>query len=113
MGPVDLIFNPIVDVPFTGIGALDFAPAERLAYNFSKEWAVALEHYADYGVFRHFEPADPPEQMLFAVAGYSRGPADVEFGIGPGLPPPPHHLPLHLLLTPNSYHTRRAQIFSP
>ncbi len=84
IGPVDLIFNPIVDVPFTGIGALDFAPAERLAYNFSKTWAMALEHYADYGVFRHLEPADRQEQMLFAVADYSGAPVDVELGIGHG-----------------------------
>jgi hypothetical protein len=98
-GSVDLIFNPIVDVPFTGIGALDFAPAERFAYNFSKAWAVALEHYADYGAFRHFEPADRQEQALFAVADYSGEPLDIEFGIGHGFTAASDKLMLKLILT--------------
>lgn len=98
-GPVDLIFNPIVDVPFTGIGGLDFAPAERLAYNFSKDWAVAIEHYADYGGFRHFEPADRQEQMLFAVADYNGQPVNVEFGIGHGFTAASDTLVLKLILT--------------
>ena len=98
-GPVDLIFNPIVDIPFTGAGSLDFAPAERLAYNFSKTWAVALEHYADYGAFRHFETVDRQEQALFAVADYSGEPADVEFGIGHGFTSASDALVLKLMLT--------------
>jgi len=28
----------------------DFAPCARIAYNFSKTWAVAVEEYADFGV---------------------------------------------------------------
>ncbi len=98
-GPLDLIFNPIVDVPFTGVGALDFAPAERVAYNLSKEWAVALEHYADYGAFRHFEPADRQEQAVFAVADYNGEPVDVEFGIGHGFTAASDKLVLKLILT--------------
>jgi hypothetical protein len=48
-GPVDLLLNPIVDLPFHGgPGALTFAPAERVAYNLSETWALAVEHYADY-----------------------------------------------------------------
>jgi hypothetical protein len=43
--PVDLIVNPIFDTSFPGIGSLDFAPASRVAYNFSETWAAALEHY--------------------------------------------------------------------
>jgi len=35
-GPVDLIFNPILDNSYQGVSRLDFAPATRLAYNFSK-----------------------------------------------------------------------------
>lgn len=99
LGPVDLIFNPIVDVPFTGVGSLDFAPAERLAYNFSKLWAVALEHYADYGAFKHFEPADRQEQALFAVADYNGEPVSVELGIGHGFTANSDSLVLKLILT--------------
>jgi hypothetical protein len=48
-GPWDFIINPIVDTGFNGVHRLDFAPAERVAYNLSPLWALALEHYADYG----------------------------------------------------------------
>jgi hypothetical protein len=47
LGPVDLIVNPILDTSFQGPGSLTFAPASRVAYNFSETWAAALEHYAD------------------------------------------------------------------
>jgi hypothetical protein len=98
-GALDLIANPIIDIPFTGIGSLDFAPAERIAYNFSARWALAVEHYADYGAVRHFEPADRQEQALFAVADYSGEPVDVEFGIGHGFTPASDPLILKLMLT--------------
>jgi hypothetical protein len=98
-GPIDLIVNPIVDVDFTGIGALDFAPAVRLAYNFSKTWAAALEHYADYGPVRRFETADRQQQTLFAVADYSGEPVDVELGIGHGFTAASDALILKLMLT--------------
>lgn len=99
IGPVDLILNPIIDVPFTGFGGLDFAPAERIAYNFSKEWAAAVEHYADYGAFRHFEPADRQEQALFAVVDYGGEPLNVEFGVGHGFTAASDKLILKLILT--------------
>jgi hypothetical protein len=83
-GPVDLILNPIIDFDFTGLGSLDFAPAARIAYNFSPAWAAAIEHYADYGQFRHFEDPEGQDQTLFAVVDYSGEPMDVEFGVGHG-----------------------------
>jgi hypothetical protein len=99
LGPVDLIFNPIIDIPFTGIGALDFAPAERIAYNFTEHWAVALEHYADYGAVRHFETVNRQEQALFAVVDYSGSPVDVEFGVGHGFTAASDSLVVKLMLT--------------
>ena len=98
-GPIDLIVNPIIDVPFTGIGALDFAPAERIAYNLSRVWAVALEHYADYGAFRYFETVDRQEQALFAVLDHGGEPVTVEFGIGHGFTAASDPLVLKLMLT--------------
>lgn len=84
MGPVDLIVNPIVDTSFQGLGSLDFAPAARLAYNISEIWAVALEHYADFGRVSHFAPLYAQQQLLFAVVDYKSSPASAEFGIGHG-----------------------------
>jgi hypothetical protein len=84
IGPVDLIVNPILDTSFQGVGSLDFAPASRVAYNFSEIWTVVLEHYADYGRLNHFEPLNRQQQTLFAVIDYMGDPVAVEFGIGHG-----------------------------
>ena len=84
-GPVDLIFNPILDTSFNGgLGNLTFAPATRLAYNFSPKWTAAIEHYADFGPIRNFAPSHEQTQALFAVIDYNGKPG-VEFGIGHGL----------------------------
>jgi hypothetical protein len=98
-GPVDLIFNPIIDNSWTGIGSLDFAPAARLDYNISDSWAVALEHYADYGQFRDLAGLRDQQQMLFAVVDYSGEPVDVEAGIGHGFTAGSDGLVLKLMLT--------------
>ena len=82
-GPVDIIVNPILDTAFDGFKNLDFAPAERIDYNFDKTWAVALEHYADFGPIHQFLPAGQQDQSLFAVVDYS-GKVNVEFGVGHG-----------------------------
>src|SRR6185436_9557082 len=81
VGRMDFIFNPILDTSFDGFSRLDFAPAARIDYNISKTWAVALEHYADFGPLRRFLPANQQDQSLFAVVDYS-GKMNVEFGVG-------------------------------
>ncbi|MBI1778312.1 MAG: hypothetical protein HYR63_23485 [Proteobacteria bacterium] len=98
-GAVDLILNPIVDLPFNGIGAASFAPAERIAYNLSKSWALALEHYQDYGRFAHFERADRQDQTLFAVVDYADEPLDIQLGIGHGFTAASDALILKLIVT--------------
>jgi len=98
-GPVDLIVNPIIDNGFTGIGSLDFAPAIRLDYNFSEKWAVALEHYADYGPIRKFSGLKQQQQSIFAVVNYSGEPLDVEAGVGHGFTAASDALVVKLMLT--------------
>ena len=84
LGPMDFIINPILDTQFDGVKKLDFAPAERVAYNFNDKWAFALEHYADYGKVSGFETADNQQHQLFATVDYKGEPFGVEFGIGHG-----------------------------
>ena len=98
-GPVDLIANPILDTSFQGLGALDFAPAARVAYNFSESWAVAFEHYTDYGQLSHFEPLARQQQTLFAVVDYKADPMSVEFGIGHGFTTATDALVLKMILS--------------
>jgi len=84
----DLIFNPIVDSDFKGIGLLHFAPAERLAYNASPHWAFALEHYGDLGPARHLDALARESHSVFAVADYTLDERNsFEFGVGHGLTP--------------------------
>jgi hypothetical protein len=98
-GPFDFIFNPIFDTGFNGVAKLDFAPAARIAYNVSKTWAFAVEHYADYGAVSHFESGGHQFQTVFAVVDYHGKPADVEFGIGHGLTAASDDLVLKLMLS--------------
>jgi len=85
LGDWDLIVNPIIDTDFKGIGRLDFAPAERIGYNFSPVWAVALEHYADFGRVAGFSALPAQDQTLFAVADFKQEDQyNVEFGLGHG-----------------------------
>jgi hypothetical protein len=98
LGQWDLIANPILDNSYEGVKNLDFAPAERIAYNFSKTWAVAVEHYADFGPIHRFLPASEQSHQIFAVMDYSGEPFDVEAGIGWGLTSASDNLVLKLML---------------
>lgn len=84
--PVDLIVNPILDNSWVGgFKSLDFAPAARIAYNFSPKWAVAVENYSDIGSLRDFLPADEQSHELWGVFDDRTKFADIEAGIGFGL----------------------------
>jgi hypothetical protein len=99
-GPVDLILNPIMDLPFHGgPGALTFAPADRVAYNLSKTCTLAIEHYADYGRFANFEPLGQQYQVLFGVIDYNQDTFSVEFDVGHGFTTASEPLILKLMLT--------------
>jgi hypothetical protein len=99
LGPVDLIFNPILDNSYTGISRLDFAPSTRLAYNLNKDWAVAAEEYDDFGPLRDFLPPSQQSHQLFAVADYNGAPVSVEAGAGFGLTSGSDRLVLKLILS--------------
>ena len=84
-GRVDIIVNPILDTGFQSLKNLDFAPAARIDYNFSRTWAIAVEHYADFGQVQRFLPGNEQQHTLFAVVDYSGNPISIEFGLGRGL----------------------------
>lgn len=99
LGDWDVIFNPIIDNSYHGFKNLDFAPSERIAYNFSKSWAVAAEQYSDFGPIRRFLPGRDQSQQLFAVVDYAGEPFDVEAGVGFGLTAGSDNLVLKLMLS--------------
>jgi len=84
--PVDIIVNPIMDTSYTGgFKSLDFAPAVRVAYNFSPKWAGAIEEYADYGPLRNIYSAHEQSQQIWAVMDHPSKLVNIETGIGFGL----------------------------
>lgn len=86
LGQWDLISNPIVGSGFNGVGNTNFAPCERIAYNLTGSYAVAMEHYADYGPIKAMTPLYRSYQELFAVADYKLDEAtSFEVGVGFGL----------------------------
>ena len=85
LGRFDLIFNPILDTEFNGLGKLDFAPAARAAYNINSKVAVALENYSDFGPLDHFSAGSAQQQTLFTVFDYGGTSNGIELGVGYGL----------------------------
>ncbi len=84
-GHWDFIANPMFDTSFDGFSALVFAPSVRVANNITPEWALAIEHYSDFGQVSRFEPRAQQQQNVFAVTDFSRRSFSVEFGIGRGV----------------------------
>jgi hypothetical protein len=97
--PVDIVINPIVDTKYDGFKHLEFVPSTRVAYNFTPDWAVAVEAYADVGPLRGFLPLGEQAHQLFAVVDHSGKAWDVEAGIGVGLTNGSDRLTLKLILS--------------
>ena len=99
LGQWDLIFNPILDNDWTSVGSLDFAPATRVAYNFTDQYALALEEYADFGPLRRFLPSSQQSHQLFLVGDYAGKELEAEAGVGFGLNSASDNLTFKLILS--------------
>jgi hypothetical protein len=97
--PVDIIINPILDTSYDGIKNLNFAPATRVAYNFSSIWATAVEEYDDFGPLRGFNPAGEQAHLLYGVVDRTGKVWEVEAGIGFGLTRSSDSVVLKLMLS--------------
>lgn len=98
--PVDIIVNPILDNSYVGgFKNLDFAPSTRVAYNFSKKWAMAAEEYADLGPLRQFNPVSEQSHQAYAVVDHTSKLLNVEFGVGFGLTHAADKVTLKLMLS--------------
>jgi len=85
LNPVDIIVNPILDTSWDGFKNLDFAPATRVAYNFSSSFALAAEEYADFGPISGFAPVSQQYHMVYAVTDWKTHGFEIEGGVGFGL----------------------------
>jgi hypothetical protein len=105
---VDVIVNPILDTEYDGFGNLDFAPSARLAYNFSKTTALAIEEYADFGPIKGFLPASQQAHQIYGVVDKTVGMLDIEFGVGVGLTDASDKLTFKLILSRDLNSPKRA-----
>jgi len=96
--PWDVIINPIIDTDYDGWKNLDFAPAMRVAYNFSDKWAVAAEEYADYGPVSSPFVASDQSHMIFGVVNHAMKFLEFEAGVGFGLTSATDKVTIKLLL---------------
>ena len=85
LSKVDVIFNPIVTTAYDGLDKLGFAPSTRIAYNHSKEWAFALEEYANFGNLNDFDKSSDQSHQLFGVVDYAGKSFEIQAGLGFGL----------------------------
>jgi hypothetical protein len=99
LGQLDIIINPILDNSYKGLSQLIFAPAERVAFNFNKTWAVAAEEYDEFGPLRAFYAANMQQHQLFGVLDYNGKPWTVEGGVGLGLTTATDKVVLKLILS--------------
>jgi len=98
--PVEIIVNPILDTSYIGgFKSLDFAPATRVAHNFSPKWAMAFEEYADVGPLRQFYSASEQSHQVYGVVDHRGKFLDIEAGIGFGLTGSSDKLTLKLMLS--------------
>ena len=98
--PVDIIVNPILANSYLGgFKSLDFAPATRVAYNFSSKWALAVEEYADVGPLHQFYPASEQSHQLYGVFDHSSKFLNIEAGVGFGLTGASDKVTLKLMLS--------------
>ena len=95
----DLIVNPILDTAYDGLKNLDFAPSTRVAYNFSKRWALAAEEYADYGPLHDLYSAKEQGHQPYAVVNHAAKYLDIEAGVGVGLTSATDKLTFKLILS--------------
>jgi hypothetical protein len=97
---LDLIANPILDNSWRGgFGNLDFAPAARIAYNFSPKFALAVEDYSDVGPLRGFYATEEQSHQVWAVVDRATKLADIQTGIGFGVTPASDRITLKLMFS--------------
>ena len=64
---------------------LDFAPAAKISYDFTKKVTGGLEYYADYGSIRDIASLHDQQQQLFPAIDLNLSPDwEINFGVGIG-----------------------------
>jgi hypothetical protein len=105
--PVDIIFNPIVDTAYDGVGKAVFAPSTRVAYHLSSVWTIALEEYADLGPLRDLRAWHDQSHQIYWVVDRAGKHWDMEAGVGVGVTRGSDGVTLKLILAHDLRSVRR------
>jgi hypothetical protein len=98
--PWDIIINPILDNSFRGgFPNLDFAPAARVAYNFTPQFALAAESYSDVGPLRAVLPTKRESHEVWGVFDRGTKIGNFEAGVGFGVTPASDKITLKLMFS--------------
>jgi hypothetical protein len=64
---------------------LDFAPAVKISYDFTKQISGGIEYYADYGSLTHIASLHNQQQQIFPAIDLNVSPKwEINFGVGIG-----------------------------
>ena len=87
-GPWYFAVNPALERTWHGPDVnlgLDFAPAAKISYDFTKKITGGLEYYADYGSLTHIASLHNQQQQLFPAIDLNVSPDwEINFGVGIG-----------------------------
>ncbi len=88
--------NPAFERTWHGPGVangMDFAPAAKVGWDFTKKVNAGFEYYADYGRFGSFASLHDQQQQIFAVTDLNVSPNwEINFGVGIGATAGTDHL---------------------
>lgn len=96
LGPWYFAFNPALERSFHGPSVnagVEFSPAAKFSYDFTKKIAGGLEYYGAYGPITGFAPIREQEHQFFPAIDLDLSPAwEFNFGIGIGATRSTDHL---------------------
>ena len=83
-----LAFNPALERTWRGpdvVHGVQFAPAVKVGFDFTKWISGGVEYYADYGTIGRFDPLHQQQQQVFIVTDLNVSPQwEINFGVGVG-----------------------------
>jgi hypothetical protein len=102
LGPWYLACNPALERSWHGPGVnagVEFAPAAKVSYDFSRHIAGGLEYYGATGPITGFDPVHEQEHQIFPTIDLDVSPLwEINFGVGIGMTGSTDHLIIKAIL---------------
>ena len=96
LGPWYVAFNPALERSWHGPGVnkgVEFAPAAKVSYDFTKHIAGGFEYYGATGPITGFDPLHEQEHQFFPTIDLDVSPVwEINFGVGIGMTGSTDHL---------------------